>query len=91
MVRMSRSVKQDYPPKVLVGGRRSGKRALARQTAAQYARDQIEVGVDPGTTMTFYDVSGITRVVTYEEAAEMAFVGDIIDQQMNRIMGREIA
>jgi hypothetical protein len=73
----------------LVGGRRSGKRALARQTAAQYARDQIEAGVDPLTFMSFADVSGHVRTITYEEAAEMAFVGDIIDQQIDRIMGRE--
>jgi hypothetical protein len=88
---MSRSVKQDYPPKVLVGGRRSGKRALARQTAAQYARDQIEAGADPLTFMSFADVSGHVRTITYEEAAEMAFIGDIIDKAMKAIIERETA
>jgi hypothetical protein len=87
---MSRSVTNNYD-KIRVGGRGYGKSLRARQTAAQYARDQIAAGVDPGTFMSFADVSGHVRTITYEEAAEMAFVGDIIDKEMKAIMGREKA
>ena len=81
---MSRSVKMDYD-KIRVGGRGSGKRAHARQSAAQFARDEIAKGVDPQTLLSLVDHGGV-RTITYEEAAEMAFIADIIDKEMEDIM-----
>lgn len=87
---MSRSVTNDYD-KLRAGGRGFGKTARAKQSAAQYARDQIADGVDPGTLMHLADVSGHIRTVTYEEAAEMAFISDIIDKEIQGILERETA
>lgn len=84
---MSRSVTNDYD-KLRVGGRGSGKSLQASQTAAQYARDQIAAGVDPQTEMHLV-FAGVTSTVTYEEAAELAFVGDIIDKELATILGKE--
>ena len=84
---MSRSVNNDYD-KLRASGRGHGKTTRGRQTAAQYARDQIAAGVDPLTTMTIATF-GVIHTVTYEEAAEMAFIGDIIDKEMQAILEKE--
>lgn len=64
----------------IVPVRRSGKHALQRQTAAQWARDMIEQGENPQKFIAFVGPGGIVRATTLEEAAEMAFVGDTIER-----------
>lgn len=73
-----------------VGGRGSGKRALERQTAAQYARDQIAAGVDPKMLLTLAGPGALISTITYEEAAEMAFISDIIDKEVKTLIENEL-
>lgn len=82
---MSRSVRTDFDKlRFHVGGHRGGKRALARQTAAQFAREQIMNGTDPKTLLSLATEGGV-QTITYEEAAEWAPISDVLDQAVQRL------